>query len=80
MDKDTRNRIQHATQSARKLLEVEFAAQLEGTFDIRLDGTVAIDPGRHLAEDPDALRVRGQVGFGARHARTVAHARARGRP
>lgn len=72
MDKDTRNRIQHATQDARKLLEVEFAGQLEGTFDIRPDGTVAAEPGRHLAEDPDALRVRAKL------VEAVAHQRALG--
>lgn len=72
MDKDTRNRIQHATQAARRLLEVEFAAQLEGTFDIRPDGTVAAEPGRHLAEDPDALRVRAKL------VEAVAHHRALG--
>ena len=72
MEKDTRNRIQHATQAARKLLEVEFAAQLEGTFDIRPDGTVASEPGRHLAEDPDALRVRAKL------VEAVAHHRALG--
>ena len=72
MEKDTRNRIQHATQAARRLLEVEFAAQLEGTFDIRPDGTVASEPGRHLAEDPDALRVRAKL------VEAVAHHRALG--
>lgn len=72
MDKDTRNSIQHATQDARKLLEAEFAAQLEGTFDIRPDGTVAAEPGRHLAEDPDALRVRAKL------VEAVAHQRALG--
>ena len=48
MDKDTRNRIEHATQSARSLLEQDFADQLQGTFDIRLDGTLAPEPGSHL--------------------------------
>lgn len=72
MDKDTRNRIQHATQAARKLLEGEFAAQLEGSFDIRPDGTVAVEPGRHLAEDTDALRVRAKL------VEAVAHHRALG--
>jgi anti-sigma-K factor RskA len=37
MDKDTRNRIQRATQAARGLLEHEYAEQLEGLFDIRLE-------------------------------------------
>jgi hypothetical protein len=48
MDKDTRTRIQKATQAARALLEEEFAEQLEGVFDIRLDGIVAAEAGTHL--------------------------------
>ena len=48
MDKDTRNRIQRATQAARELLEREYAEHLEGVFDIRLDGTIAAKPGEHL--------------------------------
>jgi hypothetical protein len=34
MDKDTRNAIERATQRARKLLEDDFASQLEGDFDV----------------------------------------------
>jgi len=49
MDKDTRNAIERATQRARKLLEEDFAAQLEGTFDVLMDGTVASTPGAHLS-------------------------------
>jgi len=49
MDKDTRNAIERATQRARKLLEEDFAAQLEGDFDAHRDGTVADQGGRHLA-------------------------------
>jgi hypothetical protein len=48
MDKDTRNRIERATQSARGLLEQDFADQLAGVYDIRLDGTLAAEPGSHL--------------------------------
>ena len=48
MDKDTRNRIQRATQAARGLLEQDFEDQLAGVFDIRLDGTIAGEPGSHL--------------------------------
>ncbi|MFZ1539185.1 MAG: BREX-1 system adenine-specific DNA-methyltransferase PglX, partial [Chromatiaceae bacterium] len=48
MDKDTRNRIQRATQTARGLLEQDFDDQLAGVFDIRLDGTIAAEPGSHL--------------------------------
>ena len=48
MDKDTRNRIQRATQAARGLLEQDFEDQLAGVFDIRLDGTIAAESGSHL--------------------------------
>jgi len=56
MDKDTRNRIERATQSARRLLEQDFADQLEGVFDIRLDGTLATEPGSHLDASQRVLR------------------------
>ncbi|TCO82984.1 hypothetical protein EV699_10329 [Plasticicumulans lactativorans] len=49
MDKDTRNAIERATQRARKLLEEDFAAQLEGDFDVHRDGEVAAKAGKHLS-------------------------------
>lgn len=49
MDKDTRNAIERATQRARKLLEEDFAAQLEGDFDVHKDGEVATNAGKHLS-------------------------------
>ncbi|WP_175725597.1 Eco57I restriction-modification methylase domain-containing protein [Burkholderia ambifaria] len=49
MDKDTRNAIERATQRARKLLEEDFAAQLEGDFDVHKSGAVAAKPGGHLS-------------------------------
>ncbi len=49
MDKDTRNTIERATQRARKLLEEDFAAQLEGDFDVHQDGDVAPKAGKHLS-------------------------------
>ncbi|MFW6031153.1 MAG: Eco57I restriction-modification methylase domain-containing protein [Myxococcota bacterium] len=58
MDRETRNRIQRATQDARALLEREYAEQLEGTFDIRLDGTVAGSPGEHLDARQRLLRAK----------------------
>jgi hypothetical protein len=48
MDKDTRNRIQRATQAARGLLEQDFEDQLAGVFDIRMEGAMAGKPGSHL--------------------------------
>jgi hypothetical protein len=56
MDKETRNRIQRATQAARALLEREYSEQLEGTFDIRLDGTIASEPGSHLSTEERIFR------------------------
>ncbi len=56
MDKDTRNRIQRATQDARRLLEQELAEQLEGLYDIRLNGTIAPGPGEHLDDAQKLLR------------------------
>lgn len=49
MDKETRNAIERATQRARKLLEDDFAAQLEGDFDVHKDGKVATQAGKHLS-------------------------------
>ncbi len=48
MDKATRNQIQRTTQEARRLLEQEYAEQLEGTYDIRLDGTVGAAASAHM--------------------------------
>lgn len=49
MDKETRNAIERATQRARKLLEDDFASQLEGAFDVLHDGRVAPQAGPHLS-------------------------------
>ncbi len=58
MDKDTRNRIQRATQDTRALLEREYAEQLGGLYDIRLDGTIASAPGGHLDEGERVVRTK----------------------
>ena len=49
MEKQTRSAIERATQRSRWLLEDEYAAQLEGTFDILRDGAIAPGAGAHLA-------------------------------
>ncbi|MGB7219897.1 MAG: DNA methyltransferase [Vicinamibacterales bacterium] len=49
MNKDTRSAIEGATQRSRKLLEEDFSAQLEGTFDVLRSGTVAAKGGAHLS-------------------------------
>jgi hypothetical protein len=48
MDQDTRNKLQRATQQVRRILEQEFAEQLEGTFDVLPDGKILPEPGMHL--------------------------------
>lgn len=48
MDKPTRAAIERATQRARRHLEDDFAAQLEGTYDVLLSGQVAPSGGAHL--------------------------------
>ena len=58
MDKETRNLIQRATQAARALLEQEFGEQLEGVFDIQLDGTIAGEPGSHLDAAQRVVRTK----------------------
>jgi len=58
MDKDTRNAIERATQRARRLLEDDFAEQLEGTFDVLRTGVVAPTAGPHLTRRQAFLRER----------------------
>ncbi len=58
MDKETRNLIQRATQRARKLIEDDFEQQLEGTFDIRLDGIIPDEPGAHLDAEQRVVRAK----------------------
>ncbi len=69
MDRDTRNRIQRATQDARRLLEREYAEQLEGLFDVHLDGTVAPAAGAHLDAAQQVLR--GKLVAAAVHRRSA---------
>src|SRR5688500_7855951 len=56
MEKETRNAIQRSTQGARALLEREFGEQLEGVYDIRLDGTITTVPGAHLDDTQRLVR------------------------
>lgn len=58
MEKELRNQIQRATQGARALLEREYAEHLEGIFDIRLDGSIAAEPGSHLDAEQRVLRTK----------------------
>jgi hypothetical protein len=56
MDKDTRNAIERATQKARKLLEDDFAAQLEGDFDVL--ASAAWGQGQQAPEAAAGVRAR----------------------
>ncbi|WP_038976333.1 Eco57I restriction-modification methylase domain-containing protein [Bradyrhizobium japonicum] len=58
MDKDTRNAIERATQRIRRLLQEDFAEQLDAVFDVRLDGRVADEGGQHLTGRQLLLRDR----------------------
>ena len=49
MEKETRQRLERLTQHARRLLEQEFREQLEGRYDILLDGHISLAPGAHLS-------------------------------
>lgn len=49
MEKETRHRLERLTQQARRLLEQEFREQLEGRYDILLDGRIPLAPGAHLS-------------------------------
>ncbi|MFH0979913.1 MAG: BREX-1 system adenine-specific DNA-methyltransferase PglX [Planctomycetota bacterium] len=56
MDQQTRNKLQRATQDARRLLEHEFAEQLEGTYDILPDGKILPQSGQHLDDHGRLIR------------------------
>ncbi len=71
MEREVRNRIQRATQEARVLLENEYAEQLEGTFDIHRDGTVADVPGSHL--NARQRFVRSRLVAAITHLRSASH-------
>ena len=56
MDRPTREHIQSATQAARAVLEQDYAAQLQGDYDILPDGTIGAEPGVHLDSGKRAIR------------------------
>jgi hypothetical protein len=58
VEKEARNAIERATQRARKLLEEDFSAQLEGDFDVHRNGVVAATAGAHLSVRQTYLRER----------------------
>lgn len=50
MEKEQRQKLERLTQAARRLLEQEFREQLEGRYDVMLDGRIGLAPGAHLSE------------------------------
>lgn len=50
MEKEQRQKLERLTQAARRLLEQEFREQLEGRYDVLLDGRIGLAPGAHLTE------------------------------
>lgn len=67
MEKETRSAIESATQKARRLLEADFQEQLDGVFDVRIDGRVAEEPGAHL--DAGQRRLRRKIVAAIEHKR-----------
>lgn len=49
MNRESRHKLERMTQEARGLLEQEYREQLEGRFDILLDGRISLAPGAHLS-------------------------------
>lgn len=56
MERETRGAIEAATQRARRLLVDDFREQLDGTFDVRIDGRVGETPGAHLTPMQRSVR------------------------
>ena len=69
MEKETRNAIERATQKARKLLEDDFASQLEASFDILRSGTIADRAGSHLS--PPQIFQRDKIVAAIEHKRAT---------
>jgi len=58
MEKQLRWAIGTTAQNVRRLLELEFRQQLEGTFDVHAAGVVAAEPGAHLSDAEKLTRVK----------------------
>ena len=58
MEKEQRNAIGSAAQQIRKLLEREYAEQLDGLFDVRPSGDVAAEAGAHLGAQQRVVRAK----------------------
>ena len=58
MEKNLRSAIGAAAQGARRLLESEYAEQLDGVFDIQRSGAIAAQPGAHLTPTEGVTRTK----------------------
>ena len=58
VEKKQRNAIGSAAQQIRKLLEREYAEQLDGVFDVRPSGNVAAEAGAHLDAQQRVVRAK----------------------
>lgn len=65
MEKNLRNAISTAAQAVRRLLEEEYAEQLDGIFDIQRSGSIAEQPGAHLspAERVTRSKIVAAIGY-----------------
>ena len=72
MDKEARNLIQRATQDARRLLEHEYAEQLEALYDVLPDsGHIGAVPGAHLDAEGRFIRERIVASIGHERAKVA---------
>lgn len=79
MEKQLRNAIGGVAQTVRRLLEGEYAAQLDGVYDIQGFGHIATEPGEHLTPEQRVLRSKIVAAIDYHHAAGVTKAEAVGR-
>ena len=79
MEKEQRIAIGSAAQQIRKLLEREYAEQLDGVFDVRPSGDIAAEAGAHLGAQQRVVRAKivAALDYYRRQALTSAEAVAR---
>ena len=56
MEKQLRSAISSVAQTVRRLLELDYAAQLDGVYDIQGSGQIAAEPGEHLTSEQRVIR------------------------
>jgi hypothetical protein len=68
VEKHLRSAIGNVAQAVRRLLEDEYAAQLDGVYDIQSSGHIATEPGDHLAPEQRVIRSKIVAAIGYHHA------------